>query len=44
LSLTGINKEYPLEKQSVCTEEKKHMCRKRAGTGGEKTMAAIWLT
>lgn len=21
-----------------------HMCRKRAGTGGEKTMAAIWLT
>jgi len=22
LSLTGINKEYPLEKQSVCTEEK----------------------
>jgi hypothetical protein len=22
LSLTGINKGYPLEKQSVCTEEK----------------------
>jgi hypothetical protein len=35
LSLTGISQEYPLEKQSVCTEEK-NICVKKEPVQAEK--------